>query len=1176
MFLKKNLVLASLCLTALAGGLEAQSRNVFVIPASGTGIQAFASDSFGPIASFGSAPAPFLVLANANASKYYVISKSPTNTVVVVDGNNFSTLVTGRFNFNASAEAAALTPDGKRLIVLANGIHIIDTASDTDLTPAGIGLTTTPNDLAISLDSTRAFLLSRGSGVATSVDLTTSTATGLTFPIPGINSTIAVAPNGLLYITAQNRLYEIDPKTMVLRFEIPLNATPGKPVFTPDGKYALLSNQTPITGSSLILVNLSNHTIASTLPGNLVSGLTIFDQIFPVNANEAYAVSAGNGKAYHLTIPNLATSSEVTFANGPITGVLTGVTSNEAQPRLLYLATVSALYRVDITSSGNLVTQQTGIPTQPFALNFTAPLSVGTPAQVILYNNGQSIAAGTALTPLVVRVTDSSGRPLSNVPVNFSAGDAGTLIQSPNVVTSNDGFAQTSVTAAQIAGAYSINATAGAVVATFSITVTGTGTGTGGSGGSGGSTGGGSLIFSVVSGNGQLVREQFQANDLLVVAAKDASGKPVAGATINYTITSGVGSLQTISGTGNSLGSCTANDQTAVCLTDANGQAGVGFRAISTNLQSFAPTTVSATYNGSAVNFIETTYLGFAQGSGFQPDPTITDLVPLPGESRVFTVQAGQTLLGALKVQVVATSGPNVGFGIPNVGIIASTGLDPALAPTANCNVATSLSDGSGIATCDLVAGGKVGRAPLKISVGSSNDRGFGTLVVTPGPVGLLNILQGNNQTGIAGQQLPLALVAQVTDAFGNILPGQKATFEVVNAGTVILKNVFDTSDQNGKVSALATLGGTPGPQQVRVKIGGIASTFTMTVNVTFGAISAVSGGGQVAVINQSFTQPLVARVVDTNGAAVPNATVSFAVNGGNATLSSTSATTDASGNASVTAKAGATAGVSTVNATVGNFTATFTLTSRLPGPTLTVAGFKNAASLAPGVTPGGIVSIQGAGLAPTVQGVVTSGFLGQLPLSLAGVDVTFNGIQAPIYSVSNVNGTEQVNVQVPFELTPGLASVKVTVSGGSSTIDNVPVLPVSPGIFETADASGRKYAVATKDVDGSYVSASNPARRGDVIRVYLTGMGQVTPSTATNRAGIAGQKVLAPIIVGVNNAGIPLGTAEYMPGVIGIYMVTFTVPTDAPSGSAVPLSFGVTDPNGTNVYSNTSNFSIQ
>src|SRR3954447_15594343 len=114
MFFKKNLVLASLCLTALVGNLGAQTRNVFVLPTSGNSVQVYNNDSFGPVGSFGSAPAPFLVLANGPATKYYVISKSATDTVVVVDGSNFASLYpTGKFNFGAAAEAAAISPDGK-------------------------------------------------------------------------------------------------------------------------------------------------------------------------------------------------------------------------------------------------------------------------------------------------------------------------------------------------------------------------------------------------------------------------------------------------------------------------------------------------------------------------------------------------------------------------------------------------------------------------------------------------------------------------------------------------------------------------------------------------------------------------------------------------------------------------------------------------------------------------------------------------------------------------------------------------------------------------------------------------------------------------------------------------------------------------------------------------------
>ena len=43
---------------------------------------------------------------------------------------------------------------------------------------------------------------------------------------------------------------------------------------------------------------------------------------------------------------------------------------------------------------------------------------------------------------------------------------------------------------------------------------------------------------------------------------------------------------------------------------------------------------------------------------------------------------------------------------------------------------------------------------------------------------------------------------------------------------------------------------------------------------------------------------------------------------------------------------------------------------------------------------------------------------MGPLPTSLGNVSVTINGNAVPLYSVSNVNGSEQINFQVPFDLT--------------------------------------------------------------------------------------------------------------------------------------------------------------
>jgi uncharacterized protein (TIGR03437 family) len=508
-----------------------------------------------------------------------------------------------------------------------------------------------------------------------------------------------------------------------------------------------------------------------------------------------------------------------------------------------------------------------------------------------------------------------------------------------------------------------------------------------------------------------------------------------------------------------------------------------------------------------------------------------------------------------------------------------STGLDPTQGPTATCNAPATggiiLTDVTGNATCDLVVGGQVGTAQLNVTVGSSNNRAPFTLKVTPGVPATINIVSGNNQTGNVGTQLPLPIIAQVTDASGNALPGIAVTYASVPAGAVTISNASATTDTSGKTSATVVLGKTAGPVTIKLTAGTATAQFTATINANLGAITAVSGNNQTAVISTAFAQPLVAKVTDTNGAPVSGATVTFNVTGP-ATISATSATTDANGSASVSVTAGATAGAVQVVASIGNFSTTFNLTSRLAGPTLTLAGFQNGASFVNGIVIGGVVTITAPGIAPTVQGITNPPVLfGQLPTTLAGVDVNINGIQAPIYYVANINGTQTVAIQAPFELSPGPATVTIHVNGGVGSITGVPVYAIQPGIFETVDPTTNiKYAVATRS-DGSYITPSNPAHIGETIRAYLTGLGQTSPAIGTNRAGVPGQNVIAPIIAGVNNSGAPFIGAATLPGAIGVYTIDLQVPAGTPTGNKINLSFGVTAPDGSTVYSNTSTIAV-
>ena len=112
------------------------------------------------------------------------------------------------------------------------------------------------------------------------------------------------------------------------------------------------------------------------------------------------------------------------------------------------------------------------------------------------------------------------------------------------------------------------------------------------------------------------------------------------------------------------------------------------------------------------------------------------------------------------------------------------------------------------------------------------------------------------------------------------------------------------------------------------------------------------------------------------------------------------------------------------------------------------------------------------------------------LPTSLGGVSVTVGGIAAPTLAVTNVNGQEQINFQVPFELL-GTASAEVVVTRGgvASTSLTVPVLDIQPAIYSTDGVN----AVAVHNADFTLVSRSRPLQHNELAFLYAGGLGSVT-----------------------------------------------------------------------------------
>jgi uncharacterized protein (TIGR03437 family) len=384
--------------------------------------------------------------------------------------------------------------------------------------------------------------------------------------------------------------------------------------------------------------------------------------------------------------------------------------------------------------------------------------------------------------------------------------------------------------------------------------------------------------------------------------------------------------------------------------------------------------------------------------------------------------------------------------------------------------------------------------------------------------------------------------------------------------GAATLSNGLSTTDSNGQAQTTVILSPTA-VGQVSVKAAlssnsSISTTFTLSANVQISSMTKVSGDVQSAPANQNFANPLVVQLTGTNSQPVVNQPVSFVVSGGSATLSASSALTDGNGRASVTAKAGATAGTVTISAAVGNISQTFTLTVIPPGPALSTSSFftVGGASRISALAPCSLVTVVATGLAPNIQNLVlnSNGF-GPWAGTLAGNTVTVNSVSAPIASVGVVNGAEQITFQVPCDVAVS-SSVPVTINvgGGTGTV-SMPVVSANPGILETVMTDSVRRAVVVRP-DGTFVSLQNPARRGEPVRVFVTGLGATTPSVGTGSLPVPGADALVSgqVIVGVNNAGVRVVTSRLAPNLIGVAEVAFVVPDNAATGNDVVLSVAV------------------
>jgi uncharacterized protein (TIGR03437 family) len=222
-------------------------------------------------------------------------------------------------------------------------------------------------------------------------------------------------------------------------------------------------------------------------------------------------------------------------------------------------------------------------------------------------------------------------------------------------------------------------------------------------------------------------------------------------------------------------------------------------------------------------------------------------------------------------------------------------------------------------------------------------------------------------------------------------------------------------------------------------------------------------------------------------------------------------------------------------------------------GVYLSPVGVVNAASSAPftaQVSPGEILTLYGSGLAP-----VTASASAPLPDMLNGVQVLINQVAAPISYISPT----QISVVVPYLIAPdSVAQIYVINNGANSNLVTEYTGSSAVGIFTNNPEGGVGYAAALHP-DNSVISASSPAQVGEIVAVFLTGMGAVNLPVSDGSAAPGNPPSIStatPFVLLLDSSGHFLqATVAYSglaPGYAGLYQINFTVPAGLDPGNAI------------------------
>ena len=114
-----------------------------------------------------------------------------------------------------------------------------------------------------------------------------------------------------------------------------------------------------------------------------------------------------------------------------------------------------------------------------------------------------------------------------------------------------------------------------------------------------------------------------------------------------------------------------------------------------------------------------------------------------------------------------------------------------------------------------------------------------------------------------------------------------------------------------------------------------------------------------------------------------------------------------------------------------------------------------------------------------------------------------------------------------------------------------------APAVFLTSLDGVDNVPAIVRWNNGLVVTSTNPVHRGDILTIYLTGLGAVSPPVSDGSAGLTN-----PLSTTVINPDVQIGGVEaavlfsgLVPGMPGAYVINVSVSGSTPEGLSVPLT---------------------